>query len=88
MCVIRLKFGWVGHKELDTPMSHPSGDVKHMIEDEVSFGNMKLALTSIQRGLKDTFLEESPRQQRYTENEEGGTLGPGHTTNQEPLQAN
>lgn len=56
---------------MDMPMRHPSGDVEHMIEDEVSFGNTKLALTSIQRGLKDTLLEESPRQRRYTEKEEG-----------------
>lgn len=51
-------------------MRHPNGDVKHMIGDEVSLGNIKLALTTVQREFKDTFFEESPRQRRYAEKKE------------------
>lgn len=58
---------WLGHSELGTLMSYPNGDVKHVIGDEVSFGDIKVALTSVRREFKDMFLKESPRQQRYTE---------------------
>ena len=64
------EFGWAEHIELDMPMRHPNGDVKHRIENEVSFGDIKLALSSVQREFKGTFLEESPRQRRYTEKKE------------------
>ena len=61
---------WLGHLKLEIPRRHQRGHVKHVTGDEVRLGDIKLECTSVSREFTDTFPEESPRQQGYTEKEE------------------